>query len=161
MSKKQIKIDFLFLDNEVCTRCKQTEKELEASLDSIGELLQAAGYNFTLNKVKIDSREKAAEYKFTKSPTIRVNNIDIGFEQTESQCTDCGDICECKGGTTCRTWQMEGQEYETPPKELIIDRLLQAIYGNVAIQKQDYELPENLDNFYSGIEKKRKDKCCD
>ncbi|MCK5442840.1 MAG: DUF2703 domain-containing protein [Maribacter sp.] len=160
MNTKSVQIDFLYLDNEVCNRCRQTEKQLEVALESIGELLQTAGYNFTLNRVKMDTREKATEYKFTKSPTIRVNNIDIGFEQMESQCTDCGSLCGCEGGTTCRIWQSEGQEHEVPPKALLIDRVLRVIYENKTEQKQDYRFPDNLENFYSGIETKRKDQCC-
>jgi len=160
METKKVKIDYLYLDNETCRRCNQTEKQLEAALDGIGQLLQTAGYHFILNKVKMDTREKAATYQFTKSPTIRVNNIDIGFEQLENPCSDCDDLCGCEQGTACRTWLLEGQEYEVPPRKLLTDRILKVIFGNKETQKQDFELPENLDNFYSGMEKAGKNECC-
>jgi len=84
MDTKTVKIDYLYLDNETCTRCKDTEKQLDATLDEIDELLNSAGYKSTLNKIKMDTREKARKYQFTKSPTIRINDIDIGFVQKDN-----------------------------------------------------------------------------
>jgi len=161
MDTKTVKIDYLYLDNETCTRCKDTEKQLDATLDEIDELLNSAGYKSTLNKIKMDTREKARKYQFTKSPTIRINDIDIGFEQKENKCSDCDDLCGCAEGTTCRTWLLDGQEYEVPPKELLTNRIMQVIYGNMKSKRQDFKLPENLESFYAGIEKERKNECCD
>src|SRR3990172_5231216 len=95
MDTKTLKLEYLYLDNQTCNRCRETEKQLDATLDDLGLLLKTAGFNVSLEKVKMDSKQKAHEYRFTKSPTIRVNNTDIGFEQTENNCSDCGDLCGC------------------------------------------------------------------
>ncbi len=160
MDAKTVKIDYLYLDNETCTRCRETEKQLEVTLDKIDELLKTAGFHCTLSKVKMDSREKAVEYRFSKSPTIKVNGVDIGFEQTENECLECGDLGNSGGDTTCRTWVFDGQEYEVPPKELLIDRIMRVVYGHVEPEEQDFKLPENLEDFYAGMEKGKKEECC-
>lgn len=161
MDTKAIKIDYHFLDNETCIRCKKTENILDNTLDNIGELLTKAGYNLTVSKVKMDTREKALEFGFIKSPTIRVNNIDIGFEQRENSCSDCGDLCGCGENTSCRTWLFNDKEYEVPPKELITERILQVAFGNIPGQSKVAMLPVNLENYYSGKSKNKKGDCCD
>lgn len=160
MDAKSITIDYHFLDNQSCTRCMETEKTLESSMDNIQELLTKAGYHLSLNKVKMDSREKAIEYQFIKSPTIRVNNVDIGFEQMENSCSDCGELCGCGEDTTCRTWLFNNQEYEIPPKELITERILQVAFSNPA-HVNEFKLPDNLERFYTGKNKDEKKECCD
>lgn len=157
MDTKAVNIDYHFLDNETCPRCMETEKVLENTLDKVGDLLKNAGYKLILNKVKMDTRQKAVQHQFIKSPTIRVNNIDIGFEQTENTCSDCGEVCGCDENTSCRTWMYMDKEYEVPPKELITERILQAVFGKHSSHENEFKLPENLDNYYSN-EKKQ---CCD
>jgi hypothetical protein len=46
MDTKSITIDYYFLDNESCTRCMETEKTLESSLDAVQELLIKSGLSF-------------------------------------------------------------------------------------------------------------------
>lgn len=163
MKNREINIDYLYLDNETCTRCMDTEKSLENALEDVGKLLKASGYEVNLTKEKMDSREKAIQYRFSLSPTIRVNNADLGFEQTENNCSDCGELCGCGEDTSCRTWLIDGKEYEVPPRELFIDRILKAIYGEKQMNEIAYSLPENLHNYYEGIrQKNRKEtQCCD
>ncbi|MCX2743321.1 DUF2703 domain-containing protein [Mangrovivirga sp. M17] len=159
MDVKTITIDYLYLDNTTCTRCRETQKNLETTVDNIGKLLQSAGFDIKLNKQQMDTREKAIEFKFSKSPTIRVNGVDIGFEQKENECTDCTEMCACDEGTTCRTWIINGEEYEIPPVELITERILKVIFGEIKPVGEAYSLPENLEQFYTGLETQNKE-CC-
>jgi hypothetical protein len=108
----------------------------------------------------MDSREKAIEHHFIKSPTIRVNTVDIGFEQRENNCSDCGDLCGCGEDTTCRTWLFNDQEFEVPPKELITQRILQVAFGK-PLPVNEFKLPDNLERFYAGKNKTEKNECCD
>lgn len=153
--KKQISIDFLYLDTTVCGRCQNTEKALDEAVSSVAIVLNAAGYQVKVNKVNIATRELAIQYRFISSPTIRVNGNDIAVELRESVCEDCGELC---GDTVdCRVWVYNGVEYTAPPKELIIDAILREVYnaGPGEPEHETYQLPENLETYF--MSKTRKD----
>lgn len=100
--RRQIGIDFLFLDLKTCTRCVGTDQNLEKALTAVEQALHFAGVEVNLNKVLIDSPEKAVAHRFVASPTIRVNGRDIALETRESKCDSCSDLCGCAEGTNCR-----------------------------------------------------------
>ena len=60
----------------------------------------------------------------------------------------------------CRVWSYEGKEYTEPPKELIINAILKAIYSENTTDSVDqaktntYKLPDNLKRFFDSLEKK-------
>lgn len=154
-SRKPINIDFLYLDTTICERCQSTEKALDEAVFSVAVVLNAAGYEVKVNKVNVITKELAIQYQFISSPTIRVNGTDIAVELRESTCEDCGDLC---GDTVdCRVWVYNGIEHTAPPKELIIDAILQEVYGANQSQtkSEPYQLPENLETYFSS--KARKD----
>ena len=68
--------------------------------------------------------------------------------------TTCGDICG--GDVDCRTWTYMGEEYTVPPKALIVDAILKAVYGNPPAATPDvtYTMPDNLARFFDGVEKR-------
>lgn len=154
--KKEITIDFLYLDLTVCGRCQGAENNLDSALKDVSSVLIASGFEVKVNKVNINSRDLAIKYKFLSSPTIRVNGSDIALELKESCCSECGDLC---GDTVdCRVWVYEGEEYVEPPKAMIVNSILKAIYGNPSKDgadkdNEEYILPENLDNFFTALEK--------
>ena len=158
-SKKEIKIDFLYLDLNVCERCQGTETNLDAAIKDVTTVLEAAGFDIQVNKVNIITKELAFEYEFVSSPTIRINGKDIAIEVNESSCKDCGDLCG--DDVDCRVWSYEGEEYTEPPKELIINAILKAIYSENKTESMDemitinYELPDNLKRFFDSLEKKQ------
>lgn len=153
--KRELVIDFLFLDLSVCGRCQGAEKNLEEALSEVSGVLEAAGFAVVINKINITSPELAEEYHFVSSPTIRINGLDLDLEFHESTCQECGDLCG--DDVDCRVWVYEGTEYTEPPKALIINAILKAVYGgkpqNPASQ-HEYKLPDNLRRFFAGREKK-------
>lgn len=146
-------VDFLFLDREVCGRCAASDKELDEAVAELAPVLATLGYCVTLNKVKMDSPETAAKYRFVSSPTIRVNGADICADVIENRCDACGDLCGAD--TDCRVFEYAGRQYDSPPKAMITDGILRAIYAAApAAEEKPYEMPANLVQFYQGIEKK-------
>lgn len=155
--RKQIEIDFLYLNLSICERCQGTEANLEAAINEVSTVLKAAGYDIVVNKINITSRELAVKHEFISSPTIRVNGHDIDVEVKESVCKDCGDLCG--DNVDCRIWTYQGEEFNEPPIELIINAILKEVYagsGALGLQKTDaYKLPKNLENFFDGLEVKK------
>jgi len=155
--EKRIIIDFLYLDLSECKRCQGAENNLEDAVNEVSKILKAAGYEIVVNKVNINSRELAVKYKFLSSPTIRVNGRDIAFEIKESSCKECGDLCG--DSMECRVWVYEGIEYTEPPKSMIINAILKEVYdvhsSIPTITNDKYGIPQNLMNFFDGLEKKQ------
>ena len=104
----------------------------------------------------VKDKELATQLHFHSSPTIRVNQIDIGFEQ---QANDCDDCLTNSDGCTCRTWQFLGQEYEVPPVPMLVDRIIQVVYGNSVKIDGPFKLPNNLERFHAN-QKDEKNECC-
>jgi len=153
--KKKIVIDFLYLDLSVCERCQGTESNLEEAVNEVSNVLKAAGYEIAVNKINISSKELASKYEFLSSPTIRINGIDIDLDVKESACKECGDLCG--DSVDCRVWIYEGVEYSEPPKAMIINAILKAIYVNnraTQISKSEYILPQNLRLFFDSLNRK-------
>lgn len=150
--KKVIAIEFLYLDLSVCGRCQETGKSLDEAVSDVMAVLTAAGFEVTVNKVNIATRELARQYRFFSSPTIRVNGNDIADELKESLCEDCGTLCG--EDVDCRVWTYNGIEYTTPPKGLIVNAILKEVYGGVSRKTdgKEYVFPENLENYFAAKE---------
>lgn len=153
-SPHQVDVDFLFLDLNTCTRCVGTNQNLEIAIDSLKQVLMLTGARLNVNKILIDSEDKARAHRFITSPTIRVNGRDIALETKESRCDSCTDLCGCEEGTDCRIWVYQGQEYTEAPVAMIVEALLQEVYGTprkATPTSPNYdEVPENLQNFFVG-----------
>lgn len=95
------------------------------------------------------------EHRLLSSPTIRINGHDIDADIRETVCESCGDLC---GDTIdCRIWTYGGVEYSQPPKAMIVNALLQAVYGvSRQPEEQEYTLPDNLRAFFDTMERKEK-----
>jgi len=149
---KQLVIDFLYLDLNVCQRCQGTESALIEALDQSADQLSNEGYEITLNKINVTTEALAKSYRFVSSPTIRVNGRDIANELNENTCSDCGDLCGTS--VSCRFWTYQGQSYNTPPVELIKEALLRSLKDTSPMNASTYEIPENLKRFYHGLSNK-------
>ncbi|MCL2497135.1 MAG: arsenite methyltransferase [Symbiobacteriaceae bacterium] len=150
--KKNLNIDFLYLDLNTCERCRATDETLKQALGVLSGVLDTLGYTAKLNSVNISTKELAEQYHFESSPTIRVNGVDICSEFIENDCVDCGDIAGCS--VDCRVFVYEGIGYEQPPVAMIVDGILKAI--NRTKEDRPYKLPDNLAKFFTG-----KNSCCD
>jgi predicted transcriptional regulator YdeE len=150
IEKKKIIIDFMYLDLSICTRCQDTGDSLGEAIEDVAKVLELAGAEVVVNKIHIDSKEKAIQYRFESSPTIRINGKDIQLEIKESLCESCGDLCGDE--VDCRVWVYDGKEYNVPPKAMIIDAILREVYsinelpGDSRQSKEtEYEIPEFWD----------------
>lgn len=47
----------------------------------------------------------------------------------------------------------EGQQYEEPPKAMIVDGILRCIFGSSKEQEESYVFPDNLRRFFCGKDK--------
>lgn len=133
---KKLKIDFLYLDLSTCGRCKTADKVLDDALNDLRKELRILK-QLTVNKIRITNDEEAKEYNFARSPTIKINGVDIEkilkgnkFKITDNYCGDCSKVCDesCSdttgGGTNCRTFEYKGKMYNSPPKEMIKEAIL-------------------------------------
>ena len=164
---RRVKVEFLYLDLIVCTRCRGTEKNLGEAVAKVKGVLEAAGVALEVERIHVTSEEQAAALGFISSPTIRVNGRDVQPHLLESRCEDCDDLCGevCD----CRVWTYGGKEFTAPPPAMLIDAILSAVYGGpaesiAAPQPETREAPANLRRFFAG--KRKKDKaqagkpCC-
>ncbi|WP_428911138.1 DUF2703 domain-containing protein [Niallia sp. Krafla_26] len=158
--KKQLIIDFMYIDLQVCTRCKGTEQNLNDAINEVSTLLRTIGYDVVINRILIENEEQAEALHFISSPTIRLNGKDIQLTVKENNCDTCGSLTG--SSVDCRVWVYEGKEYTEAPKSLIMDAILKEVYGtNQSLQeesKEPYVLPENLKRFFT--EKNAPNKCC-
>ena len=147
---KEVFVEYLYLDLNTCERCIGTDLELVEVLDILTPALRLAGYDVQYKKIEMSTAELAREHRFLSSPTIRVNGVDIGGLVKENGCGCCSDI----SGTDvdCRVWESGGQTYEVPPKELLAEEILKAVFfpSERSCGCCPYELPENLALFYAG-----------
>lgn len=161
---RKLDIDFLFLDLNTCTRCVGTNTNLEKALAAVAQVLNLIGVEQKLNKVLIDSAEKAQTHRFVTSPTIRVNGRDIALETKESRCDACTDLCGCNEGTQCRVWSYRGEEYTEAPEAMIVEAVLQEVFRlpqlASAAAAQNPAVPENLQKFFAGQAAKNAPACC-
>ena len=152
---KHLNVEFLYLDLNVCTRCQQSEASLDEAIADVEHVLKAAGIEVTVQKIQVQSEDQARQLGFVTSPTIRLNGRDIQLDFKESAC----DSCSCLSGeeTACRTWTYQGQEYTAPPKAMVIETILKAVYGGtepeVGQHPAGLEIPENLKRFFAARSK--------
>ncbi len=162
--RRKLEIDFLFLDLNTCARCVGTDENLTQALNAVEEVLQFTGVEVNVNKILIDSTEKARAHRFVTSPTIRVNGHDLALETEESKCDSCTDLCGCAEGTNCRVWTYRGQKYTEAPVAMVVEAILQEVYRPpqpLPLQAVFYDgAPENLERFFTGVSAKAVSSCC-
>jgi len=156
--KKEIRIEYLYLDLNTCDRCVGTDAVLDEVVEILRPALELAGYQLSYRKQEITTAEIAANYRFLSSPTILVNRQDIFGTITESDCGCCGDIAGVQ--VDCRVFEHDGKTYEVPTREMLADAILKTIYHPTACTCGEYQLPENLKRFFAGKEKKAASSCC-
>lgn len=156
-SEKMIVVEYLYLDLQSCDRCIGTDNVLDEVMMTLTPALQMAGYEVEYKKIKMETSDLAKQYRFLSSPTIRVNGQDICQSVAENSCGCCSDI----SGTnvSCRVFEYNGATFEVPPKEMIAEAILNAVFGQLetGCSCGEYELPENLREFFDG--KKNKSGC--
>lgn len=161
--QKVLEIELLYLDLEVCDPCQATDASLLQALQDADHLLRDSGYLTNLKKVHITSPDLAIKHQFISSPTIRINGDDIQLDVRESLCPSCSSLTQNES-VNCRVWVHQGEEYKAPPKEMIIQSILQHVH-NADTQmhnksNQDYVLPDNLKRFFAAKKDPAASTCC-
>lgn len=147
--KRELTIDFLYLDLSVCDRCQDTDSSLDEAIHDVSKVLEATGVSVKVNKINVLTEEQAQALEFVSSPTIRINGVDIQLDVQESNCDACGDLCG--DSVDCRVWTYDGEEFSSPPKALVVEAILKHVYGTntPTTSTAPYVMPENLKRFYA------------
>jgi Domain of unknown function (DUF2703) len=165
LAGRTVTIDFLYLDLEVCDRCRGTDANLETALETVAAVLESAGVEVRVSKTLVDSEQKARALGFVSSPTIRVNDRDIALELRESRCES--EACACADGgesaIDCRVWVHRGEEYTAAPVAMIVDAILSEVYRNTApaALPPTREVPGNLLRLFRSKQRGAEVACCD
>lgn len=97
---KTINIQYLYFDDKICGRCKDTEKALKETISE----LQATNKDVHIHLEK----QRLSKEEIKKSPTILVNGKDLETllsptsEQQASHCEDCS--CLTGEDVSCRSY---------------------------------------------------------
>ena len=162
MDNKRIKIEYLFLDLNTCSPCRATEAALDEAVSAIAPVLEECGYKITTCKIQVLNEDHARLLRFTSSPSIRINGLDIQPEIREKLCPSCSEISG-NNAIDCRVWVYNGEEYWSPPKAMITDAILRAAYSG---SEQDAntppftDVPDNIKLFFAGKEAGGHNSCC-
>lgn len=149
-AKKNISIEFMYIDLATCDRCLGTDLNLDEAIRMVSDILTSAGYVLEVRKTLVETEEQAQKLGFICSPTIRINGRDIQLDFKESLCGCCGDIAG--EDIDCRVWLWQGQEYTTPPKAMLVDAILRHIYGKQSLSTpttKQKAVPDNLKRFFA------------
>ena len=97
--------------------------------------------------------EQAVSLGFLSSPTLRINGRDLQLDFKENYCATCSQVSGTQ--TDCRVWLYQGEEYSAPPKAMIIEAVLQEVYGSTQSEPAKIVRPENaLENLARFFESK-------
>lgn len=145
---QKLLVELLYLDRDVCTRCRGAEDALNEALTDSASALHAMGFEVDVRRILVDSEEAARRLHFRSSPTIRIDGRDIQPEIGESSCESCSSLVEF-GNVDCREWTWRGERYTSPPKGMIVEALVRAAAApQQAAPEKSYVLPANLKNFF-------------
>ena len=153
-TKKLFRIEYLYLDLKTCDRCMDTDKLLDEVVEVIKPALQLAGYEVRYRKHEMSTEQIAQRFEFVSSPTIRVNGVDIFGDVIENDCGCCGDIAGV--AVDCRAYEIDGQIYDVPTKQMLAKALLKSIDKMPPCNKLEYVMPDNLKRFFDGKANKQK-----
>ncbi|MFH1879513.1 MAG: DUF2703 domain-containing protein, partial [Bacillota bacterium] len=124
---KLVSIDYLYLDLTSCDRCIGTDRVLDEVVATVTPTLELAGYQVNYQKIEMATAEIAARHQFLSSPTIRVNGRDIAARVAENHCGCCSAISG--SAVDCRVFEYEGETYDVPPKQMLAEGILRAVFG--------------------------------
>lgn len=161
-----IHVEFLYLDLEVCERCRGTDAALREAISVTRSSLEAMDLSVELGAKHITSANDARSEGLVASPTIRIDGRDIQPEAHQNKCQECGDLCGCHEGVDCRIWAWRGKTYTTAPVAMIVEALLSAALTRVGGETKSEMQPApagtlsgNLQQFFEAREQSKADGC--
>jgi hypothetical protein len=129
---RPLRIEFLYLDLNTCSRCRATDTALLRALELARPALEATGIGVTVTRTLVADEHQAREHGFVTSPTIRINGVDIASQLLESVCDSCTEACACDGKVDCRDWLWRGERSTEPPVGLIVEAIMGQAFGALA-----------------------------
>ena len=92
----------------------------EKGLDELKKALEELKIKNKIKLIKIKNLDEAKKYDFIGSPTVRINEAELGREIWKF--TEEGtEVKEVEPNLTCRIYLFNGKVYEYPTKEMIKD----------------------------------------
>lgn len=152
-ANKTLDIQLLYIDNESCSRCLQTEGNLDVAAALVSGVMELLGVELRIERVLIEDRQLANKVQLKASPTIRINGADIGGELEQNACGDCSDLAEQP--INCRTWTWRDQITNYAPIGLIVEEIFKALFAqgeSAPAITEGFQLPENLERFFANSE---------
>lgn len=151
-TRRLLDVELLYLDLEVCERCRGTDEIVKEAVQEAGRILGPTGIDVTLKMTHVTSEEQAKALGFVSSPTLRIMGREVAFELKESRCGGCSTLGGCD--IDCRVWSWQGKDYSVPPQSMILDAILREAYTRPAGDREAprplEEVPENLKRFFHG-----------
>lgn len=150
-SIRPVHVEFLYLDDTVCSRCRRTGARLDAALDKIAGMFKTRGIKVRLRRTHVRTESQAAALGFRISPAIRVNGRDIQPDLKESRCVSCGNLCGC-GDVACRVWRYRGKDYTAPPQAMLVEAIRRTALGKTPAGPRSRclkNVPDNLRRFFA------------
>lgn len=149
MAKKNLTLDFLYLDLSTCQRCLETADRIDQTIRLMEDWLEEQSVSLDYRRIEISHEALARQHRFVTSPTIRLNGRDIQADFQETNCLSCGDLCGQQ--VDCRSWHYRGKNFSVPPLDLLSEAIEQAVTAPSALFRvapPAYHLPDNLKTFF-------------
>ncbi len=152
-SNQTLDIQLLYIDNESCSRCLQTEGNLDVAAAMVSGVMELLGVELRVERVLVEDRQLANKVQLETSPTIRINGSDIGGKLEQNACGDCSDLASQP--INCRTWTWRDQITNYAPIGLIVEEIFKALFAQdepAPAVTEGFQLPENLERFFANAE---------
>lgn len=162
MTRPTVAIELLYLDLDVCARCRETDGNLDAAIAQVSGELEDQGFAVQLQRRHVASEADALALGLQISPTIRVNGRDIQVDWQANGCNECTDLAGGKEEVACRIWNWRGEEHFAAPVDMIVAAIRKAAseppVDAAGSDAGAGRLSEPLRRFFAGA--KRSSACC-
>lgn len=121
INMERLKIEFLYYDKLLCSRCKTTDKNIKKTLLELKKALKDLDLKVEFKEIKLPKS------KTRNSPSILINGRDVEKivnKKAKHKNNICGDCCQLLGeSANCRSFTYKGTIYDYIPKQMIKDAI--------------------------------------
>lgn len=162
MNAKPVAIELLYLDLNLCARCRETDGNLDTAIAQVRDELEQQGFAVSLTHRHVMSAAEALALGLEISPTIRVNGRDIQLDWNADGCNECTELAGGKQEVACRIWRWQDEEHHAAPVAMIVAAIRKAALEppdeGAPVRADQARLSEPLRRFFAGA--KRSASCC-